>query len=151
MIWELSDAVWFGDKPSVGEGRNRVKSVINVSHSIRRPYWQDVSRLHWEVWYFRLALPDREVPDSNYLFAFEQVVKAIDRAGKYPLLCHCRMGGHRGPTAALFAFWAITGRKGGWFESAYRKVVELRPSYGRERDRAVYRNVILQYCRENSL
>jgi len=59
MIVKLTDNVWYGDKPSVVESLGEVQSVLNVAHSIRRPYWKDLGKLDWRVWYHRLALPDR--------------------------------------------------------------------------------------------
>ena len=103
LFVEFTDRVWFGDMPSVQECGAQVKSVINVAHNIKRSYWGNVGRLPWDVWYFRLASPDRESLSEEYIQALEWVIRSIDKANKFPLLCHCRMGGHRGPTTALFA------------------------------------------------
>lgn len=111
MIVKLTDKIWWGDKPSVQESLGEVQSVLNVAHKIRRPYWGDLKNLDWEVWYFRLACPDRVEPDQNYLRALFSVLTAIGDAGKFPLLCHCRAGGHRGPTAAIFAAWFLDSDK----------------------------------------
>lgn len=110
MINKLSDYVWWGDKPSVQESLGRFKSVINVAHSIRRPYWQNLNNLHWQVWYFRLASPDREPLPESHMDGLISVLEAIRVGGKLPLLCHCKMGGHRGPSTALLAHWHLSGR-----------------------------------------
>ncbi len=146
MYKKLTDDIWFGDKASVEETLGEVKSIINVAHSLRRPYWKDLQHLHWDVWYYRLALPDRVAADTNYMHAFQNILRGIKQANKFPLLCHCRAGGHRGPTAALFAAWYINGRRdlGGWIE----KIKVFNPKFDAFPNRRVYRQSILRYCRK---
>ncbi len=103
MIVKVTPKIWYGDKPSVMESLDDVASIINVAHAIRRPYWKDLGKLSWDVWYFRMASPDRHTLDADYLGGLQSLVKTIIAANKFPLLCHCRAGGHRGPTAAFYA------------------------------------------------
>lgn len=151
MINKLSELVWYGDKPSVGESLGQVKSVINVAHRIRKPYWADLGKLDWTVWYFRLALPDANEATDDYLISLSYVVNAISTGQKLPVLCHCRMGGHRGPTAALFVHWHLQGRTKIAFDEGYERLVQFRSKYAVDSDRRIYRRSVLRYCVEHSV
>ena len=154
MIHPISQHVWFGDKPSVAEsvarGEGGAKAVINVAHSIRKPYWGDLGSLPWDVWYLRLALPDAHAADRQYLEALEMFVICCATAGKTPILCHCRVGGHRGPTAGIFAAWVLGHRKRVALYAAIEQVLRFRPGYNKPHTRRVYRDSVLAYCLENS-
>lgn len=144
MIVKFTPKIWYGDKPSVVESLGEVKSIINVAHSIRRPYWKDLGKLDWDVWYFRLAGPDREPLDYEYLHTMRTVVLAIGFAEKFPLLCHCRAGGHRGPTAAFFAAFFLDGAKR--FDYWLNRMDELKSTFSEPHRHRVYRRDVLKYC-----
>ncbi len=151
MIWKLSDRVWFGDKPSPVEAIPLgVKAIVCVAHSLRRPYWEDLGRLPWNVWYFRMAMPDLQAPDEGYIEALEEVISRCGNAGKLPILCHCRAGGHRGPTAAVFAEWVLSGRVKQVLFDALRRAGELRPSYAKDNENRVYKSRMVRWCRQHS-
>jgi len=150
MIYRLTDKIWWGDKPSIREALGEVKSVINVAHKIRKPYWQNVGKLDWDVWYFRMALPDREIASDDYLSAFSSVLDGIRAGSKFPLLCHCRMGGHRGPTAALFAFWHLNGRTKLMLAEGLLRMEQLKVGSMRLNSHRVYRRTVLDYCERKS-
>lgn len=145
MIVQVSSNVFYGDKPSVVEGLDKFKAVLNVAHSIRRPYWEDLGKLPWEVWYLRLALPDREPADLGYILAMENFLDSLETSDKFPLLCHCRAGGHRGPTAAFFAAWYLDGKHRCEFWED--KMRDLIPGWDKHPERRVYRQSIITYCR----
>lgn len=151
MIWRLSEGIWFGDKPSpveaVGLG---VRSVICVASSIRQPYWSDLGRLPWDVWYFRMGCPDRVDPGREYFRALESVVEAIVGAGRFPLLCHCRCGGHRGPTVAAFAYWVRQGRDRMSMPTALVMANAARPGACGDNPNRVYRRAAVKYCEDRS-
>ena len=146
MIVRFTNDVWFGDKPSVCECSGQIESVINVAHNIRRPYWDNVRKLPWGVWYFRLASPDGKHLPFGYISVLEYVIKGIGEARKFPLLCHCKMGGHRGPTAALFAAWVLDGKRRlhYWID----EMKNHEPGFEEKPHRRVYRQDILAYCLE---
>lgn len=107
MIKQLNEKVWFGNWTSIQELQS-AKSVINVAHafSVRRGrniYWARLASMDWRVMYFRLALKDAHPVTDGYCSAFSAIVSSIAHAEAFPLLCHCQMGGHRGPSAALHA------------------------------------------------
>lgn len=143
MYKKLTPDVWFGDKPSVQETNGKVKAIINVAHRIKRPYWKDLGKLPWDVWYFRLAKPDAHEADDRYLYALAAVADQLVCTGKLPILVHCLMGGHRGPTAALFMAWHIGGRQG--FEALYDAAKALVPHL--RKCRGVYHKSIVKFCR----
>lgn len=144
MHKELTPEVWFGDKPSVAETNGEVKAIINVAHSIKHPYWRDVGRLPWDVWYFRIAKPDGKEADLGYLRLLSSVVDEIKATDMLPVLVHCRAGGHRGPCGALFVAWHLAGRQG--FDALYDTVLGLVPSL-RGFNRAYHKSIV-RYCRE---
>jgi len=146
MIVKVTPDIWYGDKPSVVESLGEVKSIINVAHAIRKPYWKDLGKLNWETWYFRLACPDRIAVDANYMKAMENVLDAIKGANKFPLLCHCRAGGHRGPTAAFFAAYFLDGSKRlqYWLDL----MDELRPGFTSFHKHRIYRQTVIEYCKK---
>lgn len=151
MIRKVSRDIWFGDKPSVQEALGEVQAIINVAHSLRRPYWGDLGKLHWNVYYIRMAIPDRVPVTDEYCNMLACAIDGIQANGKFPLLCHCRVGHHRGPTAAFFAYWHLHGRTG----TAFREGVEIMRSYGlhdfnEDHPRRIYRSSMLDYCRRHT-
>ena len=93
----------------------------------------------------RLACPDRVVPDHNYLKALENILKSIKEANKFPLLCHCRAGGHRGPTAAFFAAYFLDKerRLEYWLDVMDR----LKPGFSSFHRHRIYRQTVIEHCR----
>ena len=150
MICKLNELIWFGDKASVKEGMDHVGSVINAASTIRRPYWDWVGKLDWKVWYFHMGCPDRIPVDWTYVELLKAVVYLIRQGRKFPLLCHCKAGGHRGPTAAVFAYWCIHDQTEKALDEAIRLVEKHKPNYNRPSNLMVYRNSMLDYCRRYS-
>ena len=150
MIYKMSEQVWWGDKPSIEESMGKVGSIINVAHAIRKPYWQNVSKLDWDVWYFKLASPDREELSEEYMIALASVVDAIRIGDKFPLLCHCRMGGHRGPTAALFAYWHLSGRTRKAFNDGIQWMERRKVGSTRLNKHRVYRRCMFDFMKRKS-
>jgi len=144
---EFAPGIWFGDAFGISDMKDTAQSVINVAHHIRRKYsyWKNLGGLDWHTWYFRLASPDRNELDVNYIHALENILDSVDEANKYPLLCHCQMGGHRGPAAALFAAWHVNGRDN--LEAWVQRMQELRPGFDERLNRRVYLRCLLQYCK----
>lgn len=108
MIQKLNDLVWFGDWKSPIESIGKVHSIINVAHhfSARRgrdQYWNNLRNVPHEILYIRLALRDADNVNHQYALAFRGAIELIKSVNAFPLLCHCAMGRHRGPTAALHA------------------------------------------------
>lgn len=148
MIKQVSDKVWFGDKPSPWEGE--WGSIINAAHSLRRPYWSDLGKLPHQTWYFRLALPDAEHASLSHIRMLELTLDGIQGAGKLPLLCHCRMGGHRGPMTAMFSHWHWAGRTRAAFAWANERVFGLVPGLARHTFRRGYKTSLLAYMERES-
>ena len=148
MIIKFTEDIWFGDKPSIAEGRDEIKSVVNVAHNLRQPYWNNVGKLPWDVWYFRLASPDREHLTKEYIDALGEIIYGIRNANKFPLLCHCRMGGHRGPTTAMYAAWCIGGGDEQGINYWIEVMQEYEPGFLEKPSRRVFRQDIIKYCRE---
>jgi len=149
VIHQLSNLVCFGDCGAIKDAHS-FRSIINVAHNCRRHYWKDLPHIPWEIWTFRLALPDAYEVDDSYILAFVSILDAIKQADKLPLLCHCRMGGHRGPTAAIFASWHYGGRKTKNLVNYIAEVQTVKSGYV-EKKRLGYRRSMLKYCFENSV
>jgi protein-tyrosine phosphatase len=136
MHWKLDDNVWFGDWTSPIELKDEVNTIINVAHSFsrrrkRHVYWQNLEQLNSKILYVRLAKKDHDEVDSQYLAAFESVVNQAVLADKLPILCHCQMGRHRGPTSGVAAAWILNGKTRESLEHFIKKATELRPKYVR--------------------
>ena len=136
MNFQLDTNVWFGNWESPFELKDKVKTIINVAHYFskrkgRNIYWQRLEELPSDILYVRIAKKDHDFVDSEY---FTSIVSAIEIAiyyKKLPILCHCQMGGHRGPTAAICASWVINGKSKFVIDSLVSKATELRPRYSR--------------------
>jgi len=149
VIHQLSDLVCFGDCGAIKDAHN-FRSIINLAHNCTRDYWKNVRYIPWETWTFRLASPDPIEVNEQYIDSFVAILDSIKRADKLPLLCHCRMGGHRGPTAAIFASWHYEGRKTKDLVDYIAAVQTVKPRYVEKR-RLGYRRSMLKYCFENSV
>jgi hypothetical protein len=112
MYVQVAPSVYYGNWQAPVELVGKVGTVINVAHSFsrrrgRNAYWADLERVQWEVFYTRLARKDGQHCDEAYYRAFRQVVESARDLGKLPILTHCQMGGHRGPTAAIAALFIL--------------------------------------------
>ena len=110
MIYKLTDQVWFGDANSPREACDSVKSIINVAHGIRRRFYYDINEIDRYAFYVRIPRADREVWDDSYFSLFESVADMIVAKHLVPVLCHCQLGGHRGPSAAIAMGWFLAGK-----------------------------------------
>jgi len=136
MNIQLDDNVWFGDWESPTELKDQVGTIINVAHSFsprhnRNAYWQKLEKLHYSIFYVRLAKKDHEAADKKYLHSFESVVNQAVLLDRLPILCHCQMGRHRGPTAGIAAAWILNGKTRDSLEHFIDKATHLRPKYAR--------------------
>ena len=132
MLKKLTDQVWFGNWQAPQECLGEVGTIINVAHNFskrrgRSGYWADLRNIPHEVFYVRLALKDRQDVSHEYLTAFFRAVDSAVTLGKLPILTHCQMGGHRGPTSALLAAWHLAGRSKWSLENLHDDLVELSP------------------------
>lgn len=136
MNFQLDENVWFGDWQSPFELKDKVKTVINVAHhfSVRRGrnvYWQQLESLPWDIFYVRMAKKDHDFIDWDYFNTFNKIVESSVLFRKLPILCHCQMGAHRGPTAGICAAWTLNGRTNEALDRFIAKATELRPKYAR--------------------
>lgn len=132
MVHVLTDQVYFGDWQAPFECLSQVKTIINVAHDFslrrgRRIYWQKLQELNHEVLYVRLARKDRVDVDEKYYQCFKSIVLAAEAMGKMPILTHCQLGGHRGPSAAIMAAFILSGEKREVFESVHKWALEFVP------------------------
>ena len=152
MIHRLTDQVWWGNWQAPSECVGQVGCIINVAHSFsrrrgRNAYWANLERVQWEVMYFRLAKKDRMDIDDQYADALASVVDTALTMRKVPILTHCQMGGHRGPTSALFVAWHIADRRGAALDELHRRALSLFP---RLANGSNYYKSTLAYCERNS-
>ena len=152
MFKQLTEHVYFGNWEAPRELAGKVRSVINVAHSFsrrkgRNKYWADLESVPWEVFYVRLAKKDRQDCDQKYFAAFAYSVRIAESLGKLPLLCHCQMGGHRGPTSAIAAAFILGGCKAGSLEPIHARMIALQPGLLRGHN---YYHSMMRLCRENS-
>ena len=150
MIQQLTNDIWFGNEEGVQECAP--SSVINVAHRCRPEYWQTIREYPWRTWFFHVGQPDAETVEDSYLNGLSSIVDSIRLANKFPLFTHCHAGRHRGPTAALFAYWHLNGRTKTALDWAFARTVELSSRYAREDlIHRTYRKMTLDYCRRNSV
>lgn len=136
MNFQLDTNVYFGNWESPFELKDKVKTVVNVAHRfserrMRNVYWQKLQELPWDIYYVRLAKKDWDSVDEIY---FNALVKGIEigiEMNKFPILCHCQMGGHRGPTAGVCAAWILNGKTEKALDYFIDKATIFRPKYAR--------------------
>lgn len=134
MNFQLDTNVWFGNWESPFELKDKVKTVVNVAHNFssrrgRNIYWQKLEELPWDIFYVRMAKKDHDTVDYNYFDAFVSTIQTAHSLNKLPILCHCQMGGHRGPTAGVCAAWILRGKSRLALDDLIGKATELRPRY----------------------
>jgi len=154
MNLQLDSNVWFGDWNSPIELKDTVKTVINVAHhfSVRRlrnVYWQNLEQLPWDIFYVRMAKKDHDSVNVEYLEAFEQVVLQAVKLNKLPILCHCQMGAHRGPTSGVAAAWILNGKTNKALDRFLSRATELSPKYARSVE-TPYRKTMVELMRSKS-
>ena len=153
MIYKLTDKVWWGNWQAPVECVGQVGTIINVAHSFsarrgRNLYWANLEKVRWDVLYFRLAKKDRQDIDAKYAAALAKAVDAAMLLDKLPILTHCQMGGHRGPTSAIFAAWHLSGRTHDALDRLHARALELFPKLANGSN---YYKSTLAYCEVASI
>ena len=153
MIHRLTTDIWFGNWEAPFECLGQVGAIINVAHHFTRRrgrgiYWSRLAEVRHDVLYMRLSRKDRENVDEPYLWALESA-KVISRRLRpgLPILVHCQMGGHRGPSAALWLAWTDGHRSWAAFDALHQRALELVPSLARGRN---YYQSLIAYIRERT-
>lgn len=154
MIYQLNQHVYWGDWKSPVEAAGVVGAVFNVAHSfsrrrLRNIYWADLERVDWRTFYVRLALKDAMEATPEYCAALEQTALIAKHLGKLPILCHCQMGGHRGPTAAVFVSWVLGGKTRAAYDEACKALRAIKPNWGLGRNKGYFRS-LTQHCERSS-
>jgi len=152
MIYKLTEQVWWGNWESPVEAGRDVRCIINVAHSFsrrrgRNAYWARQEQVPWETITFRFAKKDRMDVTPEYLAAIASAVDSAVLLGKLPILTHCQMGGHRGPTTALFVAWHLAGRTRSAFNELHAKALKLFP---RLANGSNFYKSTLAFCEVNS-
>lgn len=154
MLQKLTDQVWFGNWEAPFECIGQVGTIINVAHHFnprrgRDAYWRMLEDLPWDVLYFRLAKKDRQDIDDAYAVQLACATLAALESKRLPILCHCQMGHHRGPTAALYVAWHLSEQSRTVFEQLHARLLELSPGLDM-RGRNYYRSTV-EFIRKNSV
>jgi len=154
MNFQLDENVWFGDWNSPMELKDKVKTIINVSHhfSVRKErnvYWKNLEYIPWTTFYVRLAKKDHDVVDERYFLCLESAITQAVLLDKLPMLCHCQMGAHRGPTAAVVAAWVLNGKTKKNLDFFVEKATSLRHRYARHVD-TPYRKTMIELMMQHS-
>lgn len=149
MIIAISKDIYFGNWESPLELPG-VRSIINVAHSFsarrgRNLYWANLERVPWTTLYFRFARKDGQAVDDTYMACLTSAVMSIAASNAFPLLTHCQMGGHRGPTAAMFAFWCLNGQSKDALQEGFNRIKSVRPGFGEGRNKD-YHESLYQWC-----
>lgn len=107
MLHQLTADVYYGDWQAPFESIGVVATIVNVAHALRRRgasvYFQRLVEVPWETRYIRMALRDKDSVTDGYIDQLKYIALHMPR----PILCHCQLGGHRGPTAAMIVAWFI--------------------------------------------
>ncbi len=134
MFKQLTPQVYFGDRTSPFETLDKVQCVINVAHHLRPEYFAALKLLPYTTLYLRLAKKDREDVDLKYLLALRYFVGYARDTNKLPLLTHCRMGGHRGPSSAIAAAFFLSDMTPATLEKIHSDTLLLVPGLIRGRN-----------------
>lgn len=150
MFYKVSDNVYFGNWSAPFEF-SQARTIVNVAHHFsprrgRNAYWGNLESVSWNAFYVRLALKDRHDVTDEYMNSLCGVFEMATELGKLPILTHCQMGGHRGPSSAICAEWVLNGRTPEALEAAHRKVLELHPGLARGRN---YYHSLMEWCRQH--
>lgn len=151
MIHRLADNVWWGNWQAPIECLGEIGTIINVAHSFsrrrgRNVYWANLEQVRWDVMYFRLAKKDRMDIDDDYAKALSTAVDSAVLLKKLPILTHCQMGGHRGPTSAIFVAWHLDGRTRAALDHYHARALKLFP---RLANGSNYYKSTIAYCDRN--
>ena len=152
MLWNLTEDVWFGDGHAPFEAIDNglpVGAIINVAHHLRSRYnyWQRLGKIRHDILFLRLAKKDREDIDDVYANAMASFVDSCVLMCKLPIVTHCQMGGHRGPTSAIFVAWHLAGRTHRSLDRLEKRAIAFRPRLVRGRN---YYRSTMAWCREHS-
>ena len=156
MYRKLTNDVWFGDWQSPFETGKDVKAIVNLCHDFQEcrgtsGYWGRLAELDWQKLYLRVARPDRSEFDPAIIASLTAFARVCKEVNLFPLLSHCQMGGHRGPTGAIFIAWELADRSADALEQLNADALRLKPSLIRAtRRRGRLYPAVLKYCRENS-
>jgi protein-tyrosine phosphatase len=153
MNFKLDDNVLFGNWTAPIELIGEYKTIINVGHKFARSketYWDNLKKIPYEVFYVRLAEKDHRRIDIDYFRAFESTVLQAKAMGKLPILCHCQLGAHRGPTSAIAASWILGGKRKDHLEELIARTTELRSRYARTID-FEYRQSMMDIMKAESI
>ena len=153
MHYKLTDTVSWGNWTAPNETIGQFNTIINVAHHFsprrgRNVYWANLQNLPHTIYYYRIALRDRDDITPEYANALASAIDASRQSNKLPILTHCQMGGHRGPSAAMFTAWHLGGRKANEFETLHKRTLELFP---RLENGSNYYHSTLDYCRSHSV
>ena len=159
MLHQLNDDVYFGNWQAPVEAAQICRSIINVAHSFsarrgRNAYWAELEKVKWETFYTRLAKKDGQLIDEAYWQAFKQAVMSARYLDKLPLLTHCQMGGHRGPTAAVAASFILSGFKRSVLQDSLAKVLAISSGLRRGEGRPGghnYHRSMLAFCESEAV
>jgi len=141
MIVKLTGNIWFGDWKSPSEIPRKVKTIICVAHKFNihgaDVYWPEIMRnLSWKIDYHRLALRDKDAVDEAYLQRLARIVNH----SRLSILCHCQMGGHRGPASAMIAAWILNDGKD--IDRINERLIELSPGLIKARENGYYNSAV---------
>ena len=148
MFVKLTDHVWYGNWQAPLECAQTAGSIINVAHHFRPSrgrdaYWRNLAAIPHTVPLFRLARRDKDEFTADYANELIGAIEIIKQSNAFPLLTHCQMGGHRGPSAAVFAAWHLGGRGAEWLSYLVQSAF---PCYTEE-TKGNYRRTMIAYCR----
>lgn len=151
MFHQVSENVYFGNWESPFECR-AAQAIINVAHHFserrgRNTYFGRHAEIPWTTFYTRLALKDRHDVTNEYMWALCSTIRTAATLKKLPILTHCQMGGHRGPSSAICAEWVLNGCTKESLDRAHRKVLELHPNLARGRN---YYHSLIAWCESQS-
>jgi len=127
LFQKLTEEVWYGNADAPFETIGQVGCIINVAHNVPRNYCRRLTHIPYDTMYLRLAKKDADYVDSVYLMTLAQLAESARWMKRMPILTHCRMGKHRGPTSALAVAFFLSDKKRATFEALHAKLLTQRP------------------------
>jgi protein-tyrosine phosphatase len=151
ILWLTKQVAW-GNWEAPRESAGQFKTIINVAHHFsgrrgRNAYWALLENLPWDIFYARLALKDRHDVTDEYCWALERIIDAAVNGDKLPILTHCQMGWHRGPSSAIFTAWHLAGRTRASLDESRARALELHPNLANGRN---YYHSLMAWCERRS-